>query len=122
MTYIANQPQQIYLFNGSTGIACYAAGTQICVNCPLPPYCCDSSCSDTTRLRKVVRPPICLRDYVIWKLYPFIRPAASQEIGDDIARRTLALGMSDKAFKRAVDIYADRKKFMAELEKRKEAA
>lgn len=115
MTVTLSRSQQIYLFDGSTGIACYAAGTQICVNCPLPPRTCNSSCADTTRLRRVPNAPVCLRDYVIWRLYPYVRPAKAQEIGDDVARQTLARGLSERAFRRAVDVWASRLEFMQQL-------
>lgn len=115
MTVTLSRPRQIYLYDGATGAACYSPGTQICVNCPLHPRTCDSSCADTTRLRRVPNAPVCLRDYVIWRLYPYIRPAKAQEIGDDIARQTLARGLSERAFRRAVDIWASRLEFMQQL-------
>lgn len=115
MTVTLSRSQQIYLFDGSTGIACYAAGTQICVNCPLPPRTCDSSCADTTRLKRLPYAPICLRDYAIWRLYAYVPPAKAQEIGDDVARQTLARGLSERAFRRAVDVWASRLEFMQQL-------
>lgn len=118
MTVTLSRPQQIYLYDGTAGAACYSPGTQICVNCPLHPRTCDSSCADTTRLRRVANAPGCLRDYVIWKLYPYVRPARAQEIGDDIARQTLAFGLSERAFRRAIDVWASRLEFMQQLGER----
>jgi hypothetical protein len=100
---------QIYLFDaGYKGVKCYAAGTEICLRCPLPPRTCNSSCADDTRLKRQPFAPTCLRDYAIWKLYDYVKPTRARHIGDTLAG-VLNPDQAETAaaFRQAIDDRAD---------------